>query len=798
MLPQGNRHRRVPLLIIILGMLLLTFASMGYQPVGAFQPTPGPEKIVILVGGDHNYPPYSYLVGNEIQGFDNDLIRAVGEAIGAEVVISLSPWAIARQRLESGEVDVIAGMAFSMEREAYYDFSVPTTEVSFDIFRLNGSPIRSLDDLRDKRIIVQEGGIMHDYLLERNLAGEIIPVLEVPDALTQLSMGNADAAILNKMQGLYFIQKYHMIRVEPAGLNLESRSYGMAVKEGNQDLLFQLNNGLNILKTTGEYQRIYEKWFGVYQRANFFEQNALLFSVLGIIILLLVIFILWSQALQSEVRKRTSALKQSEEKYRSVVENMTDGILVTVGERVLYVNHQVCQMTGYTSEELLQISILDLVHREDKEIIRTRTRLTMEGKIVPVMENPIRIYLRQGGEKYVLIQSVGIQWEGQQAVMSILTDITQQKQVDADLQRQLNHLDALRSVDLAILSGMEIMPAMQLLLQKVIDQLGVDAADVLVHSREEDRLMYLAEYGFILSLPPYTRIEQTDSLANKVMQTKHIVSIPQLGGRMGDRVGHPLRVSEGFHSYYGVPLQVKDQVKGVLEIFHRTSFELDRHTITLLQSLADQAAIMIENADLFRQLEESNQELTEAYDATIRGWARALDLRNAEAGDHTRRLLALTVRLAQKMGVLDEEMDHLRRGVVLHDIGKMAIPDEILLKPGPLTAEEWDIMRQHPIFAQKLLATIPFLQKAVDIPVTHHERWDGTGYPAGLRGEEIPLAGRIFAVVDVWDALTHDRVYHTAWSREQALAYLRNQAGSQFDPQVVEKFFEILNELEEI
>ena len=135
MLPQGNRHRRVPLLIIILGMLLLTFASMGYQPVGAFQPTPGPEKIVILVGGDHNYPPYSYLVGNEIQGFDNDLIRAVGEAIGAEVVISLSPWAIARQRLESGEVDVIAGMAFSMEREAYYDFSVPTTEVSFDIFR---------------------------------------------------------------------------------------------------------------------------------------------------------------------------------------------------------------------------------------------------------------------------------------------------------------------------------------------------------------------------------------------------------------------------------------------------------------------------------------------------------------------------------------------------------------------------------------------------------------------------------------------------------------------------------------
>jgi len=183
-----------------------------------------------------------------------------------------------------------------------------------------------------------------------------------------------------------------------------------------------------------------------------------------------------------------------------------------------------------------------------------------------------------------------------------------------------------------------------------------------------------------------------------------------------------------------------------------------------------------------------------AYEATIEGWARALDLRERETGAHTQRVADLTVRVARKLGVPEPEIVHLRRGAILHDIGKIAVPDHILLKPEPLTEEEWAVMRRHPEYAYELLSPIEYLRPALEIPYCHHERWDGSGYPRGLRGEEIPLGARIFAVVDVYDALTSDRPYRRAWSHEQAVAYLREQAGKQFDPKVVETFLQVLEE----
>jgi putative nucleotidyltransferase with HDIG domain len=178
-----------------------------------------------------------------------------------------------------------------------------------------------------------------------------------------------------------------------------------------------------------------------------------------------------------------------------------------------------------------------------------------------------------------------------------------------------------------------------------------------------------------------------------------------------------------------------------------------------------------------------------AYDATIEGWSWALDMRDKETEGHSRRVTEMTLELAGAMELSDDELVHVRRGALLHDIGKMGIPDNILLKPGPLTAEEWVIMRKHPVFARELLSPIAFLKPALEIPCFHHEKWDGTGYPQGLRGEEIPLAARIFSVVDVWDALVSDRPYRKAWSEEKAAECLREQAGTAFDPKVVEIFF---------
>jgi HD-GYP domain-containing protein (c-di-GMP phosphodiesterase class II) len=214
----------------------------------------------------------------------------------------------------------------------------------------------------------------------------------------------------------------------------------------------------------------------------------------------------------------------------------------------------------------------------------------------------------------------------------------------------------------------------------------------------------------------------------------------------------------------------------------------DSDWLRFLEMLGGQAAIAVDSASLFSNLQRSNAELTAAYDATIAGWARALDMRDHETEVHTKSVVEKTLQLARKLEIPDSELIHLQRGATLHDIGKMGIPDRILLKPGRLTDEEWTIMRQHPQFAYNLLAPIDYLRPAIDIPYHHHERWDGSGYPLGLKGEEIPLPARLFAVVDVYDALTSDRPYRKAWSQQKALEYIKEQSGKLFDPKITAIF----------
>jgi HD-GYP domain-containing protein (c-di-GMP phosphodiesterase class II) len=259
-------------------------------------------------------------------------------------------------------------------------------------------------------------------------------------------------------------------------------------------------------------------------------------------------------------------------------------------------------------------------------------------------------------------------------------------------------------------------------------------------------------------------------------------------GSTGKLQGAAEWIREGFVSYMGVPLIAKGVVKGVLEIYQRGSMALVQEQRSFLDLLAGQAAIAIDSAQLFENLQSSNAELMMAYDETIEGWSQALDLRDRETEGHSRRVMEMTVKLAANLGSHPEELIHARRGALLHDIGKLGVSDEILRKPGPLTEEEWVSMRKHPKYAYEMLAPITYLHPALDIPYCHHEKWDGTGYPRGLKENQIPLAARIFAVVDVWDALTSDRPYRKAWSREEALAYVREQTGKHFDPNVVSVF----------
>ena len=237
------------------------------------------------------------------------------------------------------------------------------------------------------------------------------------------------------------------------------------------------------------------------------------------------------------------------------------------------------------------------------------------------------------------------------------------------------------------------------------------------------------------------------------------------------------------------PLKIKNELIGVIYVDNRArSGIFQEHDREVIRAFSDQAAVAIDNAQLFEDLQDKNEELEKAYQATLEGWVSALDMRDKETEGHTQRVRVLTERLARSMGVSEKQMIHITRGALLHDIGKMAIPDGILLKPGPLTDDEREVIKRHPQLAYDMLRRIDFLLPAIDIPYCHHEKWDGTGYPRGLKGDDIPFAARIFPVIDVWDALTSDRPYRKALPPEDVREHIKADAGKHFDPQVVEAF----------
>jgi HD-GYP domain-containing protein (c-di-GMP phosphodiesterase class II) len=207
--------------------------------------------------------------------------------------------------------------------------------------------------------------------------------------------------------------------------------------------------------------------------------------------------------------------------------------------------------------------------------------------------------------------------------------------------------------------------------------------------------------------------------------------------------------------------------------------------------LAGQSAIVISTLRLYEDVQRGNVELLKAYDATIEGWSQAMDLRDSDTEGHTRRVTEMTIQLAKGMGIAEELLIHLRRGALLHDIGKLGVPDSILRKPDSLSEDEWVLMKKHPEYAYRMLESIEYLHPALDIPYGHHEKWDGSGYPRGLMGNEIPLAARLFAIIDVWDALTSDRPYRKSLTKEAALQHILDQSGKHFDPQVVEAFISL-------
>ncbi len=360
--------------------------------------------------------------------------------------------------------------------------------------------------------------------------------------------------------------------------------------------------------------------------------------------------------------------------------------------------------------------------------------------------------------------------------------------------RRLENLQAIHIVDQAISASFDLRPVLEIVLNQAISRLDMDAASILLLDPISQSLKYAVGRGFLNPDARRSPVRLGQGLAGRAALERLSLRTSSLEEASKETLRAVLLPGEAFEEYYVVPLIVKGNVKGVLEVFRREPLTLDSDQKEFLETLAGQAAIAIDNNQLFSGMQRANLDLAIAYDATIEGWSRALDLRDKETEGHTQRVTSLTLQLASRFNLSAEELNHIRRGALLHDIGKMGIPDSILFKPGPLSEEEWALMRRHPQLAYEMLFPITYLRPALDIPWCHHEKWDGSGYPRGLQGEQIPLAARMFAVVDVYDALTSDRPYRQAWPEKKVLEYLAEQSGKHFDPQIVERFLQMLAE----
>jgi PAS domain S-box-containing protein len=357
------------------------------------------------------------------------------------------------------------------------------------------------------------------------------------------------------------------------------------------------------------------------------------------------------------------------------------------------------------------------------------------------------------------------------------------------IRRYLEESEMVNRLSTALRAARTIDEMLPILIDETLSILNTSAGCIWLYDPESDSLKQAISRGW------FTNISETPILLGEGIAGSVYVSGETYHSRefsIDPRARESTR-SQIPTGWGGVclPIQSTDEVIGVLFVATQLPREMSDQDARLLSTLAEIGGITINRMRLHEGTVLQAAELEEAYEATLQGWAKALEFRDQETEGHSRRVMEMTISLARAMGLGEEALTHVRRGVLLHDIGKMTVPDRILQKPGPLDEAEWVIMRQHPVHAYELLRPITYLGPTLVIPFCHHEKWDGSGYPRGLKGEEIPLAARIFAVIDVWDALRSDRPYREAQSDQTALRYIKEQSGKHFDPQVVEAFLRV-------
>ncbi len=479
---------------------------------------------------------------------------------------------------------------------------------------------------------------------------------------------------------------------------------------------------------------------------------------------------------QEAARRRTEAgLREQEQQYRMVFENATHGIYRTTPDgRILLANPALLQMLGFeTFEELATRNLEEEGTETDYTREEFRRQIETEGRVrgleaIWLRKDGCRIFVRENAQLVRGADGKPLFYEGS------AEDVTARVEAEEALRRSEARLARTAANAPGMTYQFVLHPdgtfEFPFVSDGCYDIWGLSPADFAADAEAVVRMIHPDDIScFQISVAESARTGLPWDWEGRIIVRQDAVSWVKGASR-------PERQPSGDVVWDGLLMDIT-HLKTIQQALQRSHEELENRV-----------------ADRTREVIALNAELTGAYDATIEGWSRALDLRDKETEGHSRRVTEMTLRLARALGLPEEALVQARRGALLHDIGKMGVPDAILLKPGPLTDDEWEIMRRHPTLAYEMLSPIAFLRPALGIPYCHHEKWDGSGYPNGLVGEAIPLAARLFAVVDVWDALLSDRPYRPGWPVDRVRTHIQAGAGSHFDPQVVAAFLTLTEE----
>lgn len=499
--------------------------------------------------------------------------------------------------------------------------------------------------------------------------------------------------------------------------------------------------------------------------------------------------------------KALQALEESEERYRTLVEQLPAITYVAqpYGKYLTqYISPQIGEYLGFTAEEYVQDAELwyRQLHPEDRDRVLNEMQQNLAEHGYFVVE--YRMYKRNGEVIWFrdtghLVRDVAGNTVSLQGFMS---DISKRKRAELVNQAYVHRIESLLEIEKAMSTTLDFNEVLDIIMDELHKVIPYDAIGLQL--LQQDHLEAIACRGFISNEDVVgLRIPFTDNLPffNVIQdKTPQVVTdiardFPEINSSMKKLLPKKIR------SWLGVPMLNQGEIMGLITLDRFKVQPFTEEEIQMAMAVASHAAMAIDKARLLEGLQETRKDLEIAYDATIEGWSVAMDLRDRETEGHTRRVTEVSLALARQYGFSEEEITHLRRGSLLHDIGKIGVPDSILNKPGPLNDEEWLIMRRHPELAYDMLSKTEYLLPSLEIPYCHHEKWDGSGYPQGLRGEEIPIAARIFAVADVWDALRSDRPYRKAWDDQKALDYIIQNAGSHFDPNIVNLFVGMMEKM---